>query len=194
MFLFQYERRKPLRALSAVLTNRLEDASPPHTFQVAARLPGMDLDARDHGPPLRRAIDLAVEAGERGDGPFGSVLVRGGEIRMEASNRTRTENDLALHPELTLARRAAGEWSPVDRAETVMYTSTEPCAMCATGMAYAGLGAVVYSVAGERLADLRGSSGGIPCDEVFERLGADVAVEGPVLEDEGLAVHRRFLD
>ena len=154
----------------------------------------MDLDGLDHEPPMRRAIDLAAEAGDRGDGPFGSVLVRDGEIRMTERNRTNTENDLALHPELTLARRAASEWSPGDRAETVMYTSTEPCAMCATGIAYAGLGAVVYSVSGDRVAALRGGSPGIPCDEVFDRLDADVAVEGPVLEADGLSLHRQFLE
>lgn len=154
----------------------------------------MELDALDHESPTRRAIDLAEEAAERGDDPYGSVLVRDGERRMEASNRTRTEDDLALHPELTLARRAASEWSPAERTETVLYTSTEPCAMCATGIAYAGLGAVVYSVSGDRAAELRGGSGGIPSTEVFDRLGADVAVSGPVLEDAGLAVHRRSLE
>lgn len=154
----------------------------------------MDLTGRDHETPMRRAIELAEEAAERGDEPYGSVLVRNDEIRMEASNRTRTGEDLALHPELTLARRAASEWAPAACAETVMYTSTEPCPMCATGMAYAGLGGVVYSVAGERAAELRDGTGGIPCDEVFERLGADVAVAGPVLETEGLAVHRRAME
>lgn len=152
----------------------------------------MNLDALDHAPPTRRAVELAEAAGERGDEPYGSVLVRDGDVRMEASNRTVTEADLALHPELTLARRAGREWTPDERAATVMYTSTEPCPMCATGMAYAGLGAVVYSVAGERAAAVYDRSPSIPCEEMFDRLGADVAVEGRVLEDEGLAVHRRF--
>ena len=153
----------------------------------------MDLDLDDHETPTRRAIELAEKAADRGDDPFGSVLVRDGEIVMEERNRTHTEDDLALHPELTLARRAASEWSAGECEETVMYTSTEPCSMCATGIAYAGLGGVVYSVSGERVAELHGGSGGIPCEEVFERLDADVAVGGPVLESEGLALHRRFL-
>jgi tRNA(Arg) A34 adenosine deaminase TadA len=65
--------------------------------------------------------------------------------------------------------------------------------MCSTGMVYAGLGAVVYSVSGARASELRGGgTGGIPSDEVFERLGADIAVHGPVLPDEGEAVHREY--
>jgi len=151
----------------------------------------------DHEPPMERAIELAAAAGERGDGPYGSVLVRDGDVVMEASNRTNTDDDLALHPELTLARRAGSEFAPAECAETVMYTSTEPCSMCATGMAYAGLGAVVYSVSGERAAEVRGGGdgsdgSGIPCTEVFDRHGVDVAVEGPVLEEAGLDVHRRY--
>lgn len=153
----------------------------------------MNFDALDHEPPMRRAIDLAERAGERGDGHYGSVLVRDDAVVMEAENRTNTDDDLALHPELTLARRAGSELAPGQRAETVMYTSTEPCAMCATGIAYAGLAGVVYSVSGERAAALAGGgSGGIPCGEVFDRLGADVAVLGGVVEEAGLDVHRRF--
>jgi tRNA(Arg) A34 adenosine deaminase TadA len=152
----------------------------------------MDLDGRDHEAAMERAIELAEEAGDRGDGPYGSVLVRDGDVVMLETNRTKTEDDLALHPELTLARRARSEWSFRTAADTVMYTSTEPCPMCAAGMAYAGLGGVVYSVSGEKAAAVTGGTGGIPCDEVFDRLGADVAVLGGVMEEAGLAVHHEY--
>jgi tRNA(Arg) A34 adenosine deaminase TadA len=153
----------------------------------------LDPDTSAHDPFVRRAIDLAREAGERGDGPYGSVLVRDGEVVMEASNRTNTEDDIALHPELTLARRAAREFDPEARRETAMYTSTEPCPMCATGIGIAGLGAVVYSVSGARTAEIYGTEpSSLPCEEVFERRGADVDVVGDVLESEGVALHESF--
>lgn len=178
----------------------------------------MNPTALDHASHVRRAIDLAETAAERGDDPYGSLLVRDGQVVMEATNRVNTDDDIALHPELTLARRAASEHTPAERARTVMYTSTEPCPMCAAGIAYAGLGAVVYSVSGARAAEVyRGRDGsgsdagsgsddagagsdaeagsddggeGIPCEEVFDRLGRSVEVVGPVLESEGLDVHR----
>jgi tRNA(Arg) A34 adenosine deaminase TadA len=146
----------------------------------------------DHEAHVGRAIELAREAGERGDGPFGTVLVRDDEIVLEARNREVTDDDLAEHPELSLARRAAREFDAATRAEITMYTSTEPCPMCAAGTAYAGLGGVVYSVSGARLGDLRDSAEGIPCGEVFERLGREIPVHGPVLAEEGEAVHREF--
>lgn len=148
-----------------------------------------DLDALDHETHIRRTLDLAREAADRGDGPYGSLLVLDGDVVMEERNRESTDDDIALHPELTLARRAAQELSADERARTVMYTSTEPCPMCAGGMAIAGLGAVVFSVSCEAAADIRGDEPGFPCDAVFESKGADIVVRGPVLPDEGAAVH-----
>jgi len=153
----------------------------------------MNIETLDHEIYIKRTCELAREAGERDDDPYGSLLVHDGEVIMEETNRINTENDISYHPELVLARRAAEELEPEVVAETIMYTSTEPCSMCSTGMAYAGLGGVVYSVSGEHASELRGGgTGGIPCDEVFDRLGADITVLGPVLKDEGTAVHRSF--
>jgi len=152
-----------------------------------------DLDTLDHEAYIRQACDLARTAGERGDGPYGSLLVADGAVSMEETNRETTDDDIALHPELTLARRAASELDRKTASKAVMYTSTEPCPMCATGMAYAGLGAVVYAISGARASEIRGGgTGGIPSEEVFDRLGVDVDVVGPVLEDEGIAVHEEF--
>jgi len=152
----------------------------------------MDLDDFDHDPFVKRAIELAREAGERGDGPYGSILVRDGEVVVEAENREHTDEDLALHPELTLARQAAREMTAHERAETVMYTSTEPCPMCATGIVYAGLGGVVYSVSGAAVEAAVGGETGLPCEAIFDSFGAEIPVVGDVLEAEGLAVHREF--
>lgn len=147
----------------------------------------------NHEQYIKRACDLARVAGDRGDGPYGSLLVVDGEIIMEETNQENTDDDLALHPELTLARRAASELDAETASAAVMYTSTEPCPMCSTGMAYAGLDAVVYSVSGARASELRGGgTGGIPSSEVFDRLGADIDVVGPVLEEEGTAIHEAY--
>lgn len=151
-----------------------------------------DLADLDHEQYVQRAIDLAREAGNRGDGPYGSLLVRDGRVVMEETNREYTDDDIALHPELTLARRAARELDLEAREETVMYTSTEPCPMCAGGIAIAGLGGVVYSVSAERLAEAFGGPEGVACGEIFERRGREIPVVGGVLEDDGMALHREF--
>ena len=142
---------------------------------------------------VRRAIDLADSAVERGNTPFGSLLVADDEIVQTAENTTLTDEDISAHPEFKLARWAANELEPDDRAACTMYTSTEPCPMCASAIVYAGLGRVVYSVSVDSLAELRDDSViEIPCEEVVDRAGGSTTVEGPVLEDEGLAVHESY--
>jgi tRNA(Arg) A34 adenosine deaminase TadA len=149
----------------------------------------MWFDDFDHEAHVRRAIELGREAAERGDNPYGTVLVRDDRILMEARNAVVTEDDLAAHPELTLARRAAREMDPAARAETVMYTSTEPCPMCAGGAYHAGLGGVVYSVSAERSREF-GTDLVVPSSEVFAGGSREVPVVGPVCEAEGLALRR----
>jgi len=182
----------PTRLLAAEGAARPGGVVKGKRFPSPIRSTTVDLDALDHEPFVREAFRLAREAGERGDGPYGSVLVRDGEVVMEESNRVVTDGDIALHPELSLARRAAARLGPGERDESVMYTSTEPCPMCAGGIAIAGLGGVVYSVSGARTAELYGGPAGVPCEEIFERRGAGVPVRGAVLEGEGVALHREF--
>jgi tRNA(Arg) A34 adenosine deaminase TadA len=147
----------------------------------------MEFDDFDHETHMRRAIELARTAVDRGDRPFGSVLVRDDAVVAEASNRVNTENDVRRHPELDLAVRARRELDPEARAETVMYTSTEPCPMCAGGIRHAGLGRVVYSVGGD---ELREFTGGDPPPRTTEIL--DCEVVGPVLNEEGRRLHAEF--
>lgn len=149
----------------------------------------MDLDALEHEPYMERALELAREAGTRGDEPFGSLLVRDETIIMEERNAINTARDVARHPELTLARRAERQLSPAERAETVMYTSTEPCAMCSGGMYLAGLAGVVYSVSAERAAELTDGDWVVPSTEIFDRGARDIEVRGPVLPEAGARVH-----
>ncbi|MEF8789778.1 MAG: nucleoside deaminase [Haloarculaceae archaeon] len=151
----------------------------------------MWFDDFDHEAHVRRAIELGREAAERGDDPYGSVLVREDRVVMEARNAVVTEADLAAHPELALARRAARELEPDERAETVMYTSTEPCPMCAGGVYHAGLGGVVYSVSAERSGEL-GTDLVVPSGRVFAGGSREVPVVGPVCESAGLALRREY--
>jgi len=120
----------------------------------------------DHERHTTRAIELAREARDRGDDAYGSVLVREDRIVAEERNAVVTDDDLRAHPELELARRAVREFTPEERMETVMYTSTEPCPMCAGGIYHAGLPAVVYSVSAERAGEL-GTDLVVPSSEVF---------------------------
>jgi tRNA(Arg) A34 adenosine deaminase TadA len=142
---------------------------------------------------VREAIDLAESAVENGNTPFGSLLVVDNTVVQRSENTTVTDDDVTAHPELKLARWAARELDDEELADCTMYTSTAPCEMFATAVHYAGLDRVVFSVSAESLAELRGSEhGGFTCREIVDAKGGSTTVEGPVLENEGLAVHETF--
>jgi tRNA(Arg) A34 adenosine deaminase TadA len=150
---------------------------------------GTDFDDFDHAAHMQAALDLAREAADRGDEPFGSVLVRDDAVVMRESNRIVTDDDIRRHPELQLAHRAAREYDPAERAQLVMYTSTEPCPMCAGGMRIAGLGRVVYSVDSDEIAAFTGTDPTVGSAEILDGV---TEVVGPVLNEAGRQIHEEF--
>ena len=149
----------------------------------------MDIDALDHERYMERALELAREAGDRGDDPFGSVLVRDDEIVMTEANAVNSADDVRRHPELTLAQRAASAFTREQCRETIMYTSTEPCAMCSGGIYIAKLAGVVYSVSAERAGEVADSDLVVPSADIFERGSVELPVVGPVLPEAGERIH-----
>jgi len=135
---------------------------------------------------LHRCIELAEEALQEGDEPFGSVLVgAGNRVLAEDRNRTVSSGDPTRHPEFALARWAAQNMTPEERADATVYTSGEHCPMCAAAHGLVGLGRIVYASSSKQLVALRKRLGAapqavepIPAEEVITR----AVVEGPVSE------------
>ncbi|MFQ3318276.1 MAG: tRNA(Arg) A34 adenosine deaminase TadA [Natronomonas sp.] len=146
-------------------------------------------DSFDHEAYMEAAFDLAREAADRGDRPFGSVLVHDEEIIMRESNRVVTEDDVRRHPELHIAHRACRELDPETRPETVMCTSTEPCPMCSGGMRYAELGRVVYSVGSDEIVEFAGGEIPVRSADILDGI---TEVVGPVANEAGRAIHEAF--
>ncbi|CAL9652778.1 nucleoside deaminase [Streptomyces eurythermus] len=146
---------------------------------------------------LRRCVELAEEALDAGDEPFGSVLVAGdGTVLAEDRNRV-AGGDHTRHPEFELARWSAARLTPEERAEATVYTSGEHCPMCAAAHAWVGLGRIVYIVSSVQLSGILAELG-VPAPPVrtlpVRDIAPGVAVAGPVPEllDEVRELHRRF--
>ena len=136
---------------------------------------------------LRRAVDLAREALEAGDAPFGSVLVSGGgEVLMEARNQV-GDGDHTQHPEFNLARWAAEHLTPGERSRATVYTSGEHCPMCSAGHGWVGLGRIVYASSSKQLSAWLEEMG-VPPGRVrslaIQEVIRDTAVDGPAPESE----------
>jgi tRNA(Arg) A34 adenosine deaminase TadA len=145
---------------------------------------------------LRRCVELAREALEQGDEPFGSLLVdAAGEIRFEDRNRV-SGGDATRHPEFEIARWAAANLTPEERRVSTVYTSGEHCAMCSAAHAMVGLGRIVYASSGDQFRSWRrawglppGQLAPLPINAVAP--GIPVAGPEPSLAGEIRALHAR---
>lgn len=147
---------------------------------------------------LKRCVELARTALEKGDEPFGSVLVSGdGEVLMEDYNHV-AGGDHTQHPEFALARWAAGNMTIEEREKATVYTSGEHCPMCAAAHGWANLGRIVYASSSAQLVEWLSEMGvdvtksrvrNLPIQEVIR----DTKVDGPVLEfaEEIRELHRQ---
>lgn len=147
-------------------------------------------------PYLRRCVELAREALDAGDQPFGSVLVdAAGAVRFEDRNRI-AGGDATRHPEFEIARWAADHLAAAERAAATVYTSGEHCAMCSAAHAWVGLGRIVYVASTEQLlawhAEWGVASAPVaPLAIVEVALGIPVSGPEPALTEEIRALHAR---
>jgi tRNA(Arg) A34 adenosine deaminase TadA len=147
---------------------------------------------------LRRCVELATEAVEAGDFPFGSVLVAAdGTVLAEDRNREVTTGDPTRHPEFALARWAATNMTPPGRATATVYTSGEHCPMCAAAHGWAGLGRIVYATSSQQLGGWLADLGVSPARVLplaITQVVPGLVVAGPAPELAGQVrdLHRRF--
>jgi tRNA(Arg) A34 adenosine deaminase TadA len=149
---------------------------------------------------LRRAIELARLAREHGNHPFGALLVDAkGNVVLEAENTVRTDKDVTAHAETNLIRMATARFDRDFLGRCTLYTSTEPCAMCAGAIYWGNVRSVVFGFSQKQIHAI---SAGNPENmqlqlssrEVFARGDHPVEVSGPHLPKESAAVHDGFWD
>lgn len=147
---------------------------------------------------LRTAIEVARSAREHGNHPFGATLVdENGQVLLQAENTVVTGRDCTGHAETNLMRLATQNYPPEKLALCTLYTSTEPCAMCAGAIHWGNIGRVVFALSETDLYAIIGPSPEhllLPCRDVFAHSQRPIKVEGPAkeLDLEARAIHGGF--
>jgi len=145
---------------------------------------------------LRRANALAARSVAMGHHPFGALLVAPDQetVLLEQGNVS-TVN----HAEAVLARTADMNFTPAYLWECTLYTTVEPCAMCAATQYWANIGRLVYGLDERRLLDLTGASAenptlDVPARYIYAHSQKAIQVTGPVaeVEEEIAELHRGF--
>lgn len=144
---------------------------------------------------LRRTFGVARRSLSHGNHPFGAILVdESGKVLIETENGYMPAHDATAHAERVLATQACRTLDRDVLAKATLYSSAEPCAMCAGAIYWAGIGRVVYGLSEHRLRDITGNHPenptlDLPCREVFRSGQRPTEVIGPLLEDEAAALH-----
>ena len=134
---------------------------------------------------LRRCVELAKTALDKGDEPFGSVLVSAdGDVLFEDHNHV-AGGDHTQHPEFAIARWAANHMTSEERSKATVYTSGEHCPMCAAAHGWVGLGRIVYASSSEQLVQWLSEMEVAPSrvrSLPIQDIVRDITVDGPVPE------------
>jgi tRNA(Arg) A34 adenosine deaminase TadA len=144
---------------------------------------------------LRRSFDVARRSLTHGNHPFGAILVdQNRNVLVEAENGYMPAHDGTAHAERLLATLACTTLPAEVLRTATLYSSAEPCAMCAGAMYWAGIGRLVYGLSEHRLRKFTGNHPenptlDLPCRAVFASGQRPTEVVGPLLEDEAAALH-----
>lgn len=154
-------------------------------------------DARD-ALYLREAIALSRTGRERGNRPFGAVVVAAdGRVLARTWCDTGESGDCTGHAEVNAVRQV----TPLHRREALagatLYSSAEPCVMCAGAIFWSAIGRVVFGIDAASLRVLRGEraeqrDAQLSCRDVFAASPHAIDCIGPVLADEAREVHEGF--
>ena len=144
---------------------------------------------------LRQSFEVARRALTHGNHPFGAILVdQHRNVLIEAENGYMPARDGTAHAERLLATQACTTLGPESLKGATLYSSAEPCAMCAGAIYWAGIGRLVYGLSEHRLRAVTGNHPenptlDLPSREVFKRGQRVTEVVGPLLEGEAEALH-----
>ena len=145
---------------------------------------------------LRRANEVAARALSEGRHPFGAILVGPDQetVLLEQGNLGPVD-----HAEAVLARAAFARFDPAYLWECTLYTTVEPCAMCAGTQYWAHIGRLVYGMSERQLLALTGDHPenptlDLPARELYAKGQKAIEVIGPLaeVEEEIARLHRSF--
>lgn len=116
---------------------------------IAARALSLEAHARAVTSPVlpddKRFMQLAIDQAKQGDYPFGTVIVRDGEVLASGHNSSRRDGDPTAHGEMVAIRTFLKQRGPEELKGTTLYTSGEPCVMCMGAIIWCGIARVVYA-------------------------------------------------
>ncbi|WP_156114083.1 nucleoside deaminase [Myxosarcina sp. GI1] len=135
---------------------------------------------------------IALEEAKKGDMPYGAVLVKDGEIILQGHNTSQTDNDVLAHAESNVLRSFTKKNSySLDALKGyTLYTTCEPCPMCAAACVWAGLSEIVFGASIKELIGIGSKQIDIACEEIVAKGFQNIKVTKGILAQECLELFK----
>ena len=137
--------------------------------------------------------EALIEA-KKGDLPYGAVIVKDNEIVMRGYNTAQTDNDVSAHAELNILRAFTQQhgYSLDALSGYTLYTTCEPCPMCAAACVWAGVSTVVFGASIEQLSNLEIKQINLSCKTVVDKGFQNIEIVDGILAEECLELFKQI--
>ena len=139
---------------------------------------------------LEYFMRLALAEAKKGDAPYGAVIVKDNEVVAVAHNTVNRDNDPSAHAEINAIRTLTAKLKNPSLEGYSIYTTGEPCPMCATACVWSGLSEIVYGASIQDLITLNQLQINISCEEVIDKSFRNIKVTKGVLKNECLELFK----
>ncbi|WP_445628051.1 nucleoside deaminase [Nostoc sp. DSM 114167] len=133
---------------------------------------------------------LALAEAKKGDAPYGAVIVKDNEVVAVAHNTVKRDNDPSAHAEINAIRSLTAKLKNPSLEGYSIYTTGEPCPMCATACVWSGLSEIVYGASIQDLINVNQSQINISCEEVIDKSSQKIKVTKDILKNECLELFK----
>ncbi|AFZ59548.1 nucleoside deaminase [Anabaena cylindrica FACHB-243] len=129
---------------------------------------------------------LALEAAKKADAPYGAVIVKDNEVVATAYNTVNRDNDPSAHAEINVIRNLTTKLKNPSLEGYSIYTTCEPCPMCATACIWTGISEIIYGASIQDLISINQAQVNISCEEVIAKSFRNIKVTKGILKNECL--------
>lgn len=136
---------------------------------------------------------LAIEEARKSKTPFGAVIVKDSQVVQQSGNTVQPDNDPTCHAEVNAIRQLTQRLGSASvSGNYTLYTTCEPCAMCAATCLWAGIQRIVYGVGADDFSDSNPNMIEIRCEEVMRKSPKSYTIESGLLLEECKQLHKEF--
>jgi tRNA(adenine34) deaminase len=135
-------------------------------------------------------MHLALQEAEKGDAPYGAVIVKENQVVAAAYNTVRQDSDPSAHAEINAIRQLTVKLKSYSLEGYTIYTTGEPCPMCATACVWSGMSEIVYGASIQDLISVNQSQIDISCEEIIAKSFRKIKVTKGILKEQCLKLFK----